>query len=339
MNDNKIRNLSLGVVSLVCCFTVAVVCGATGNASVSTESKTSSGFSSQTSSSSSSTSTDSSSSVSLGASSDVSSQVIDQAASAASSSSAETNAVSIVPYAQIEDLFADDVKSVLTPIAEKSWDKLATVIESLDKFINFSQDHLAISEDRKILASLILLTEAQQEELFEDASVSDAVKGLIDQLSLQLESFEKAKYSDDVYNKLTDSSEEFSKIGKRTELVVPRQLIIAGQSFVLKNAPIKYDGHILISLDDALQYINAGVQSDDKRFTIALQTSKILLEFSRGSSVAYVNDKTSNMEVPSLYFKNKVYIPAEFFAKTYGISYKFISDTGLLVFYGGASLN
>lgn len=322
----RIKNLSLGVVALVFSFTVAVICNATGNNSVSSQEKTLPGSSSSLYTSSASSST-------------VPSQVVDPTANIATTSSEEEkNEVSIVPYSQIEDLFADDVKSVLSPIAEKSWDKLASAIESLDKFINFSQDHLAIAEDRKILVSLILLAEAQQEELFEDVSVNDTVTAIINQLSLQLESFEKAKYSNDVYNKLTDSSEEFSKIGKKTELVTPRQLIILGQDLVLKNAPIKYDGHILISLDDVLQYVNAGVQIDDKRFTVALQTSKILLEFSRGSSVAYVNDKTSNMEVPSLYFKGKVYISAEFCAKTFGIQYKLISDTDILVLYGGASL-
>lgn len=273
----------------------------------------------------------------------LSSDASESASSAAVSSEEVSSASSLatgveeenkILYSQIEDLLCEDVRKVLDPVAENSWDKFSDIVLDLDKFITFSTDHAAISEDKKALLSLLLLEHAIQNELFEDEIVKGNVLEVKSQLSLQLESFEKLKYSDDIYNEFIDLSQEFSRSGKKTEMILPRQVIFVGQDFILQKAPIKYDDHVLISLDDVSKYTNSNVQADEKNCTFAVQNDKVLLEFSRGSNVCYVNDKTSNMEVPSLYFNDTVYMSADFFAETYGIQCKYMSDNGIIVFYG-----
>ena len=72
---------------------------------------------------------------------------------------------------------------------------------------------------------------------------------------------------------------------------------------------------------------------------MALIKDKKLIEFTRGSNVAYVNDVNMNTSVPILTFKGITYIPIEFFAKSFDISYISIPDNNVFITYSGLVSN
>lgn len=259
----------------------------------------------------------------------------DESKTDTSSAQQDSNAV---PYSYVEDLLSEEVKTLLSPVAEESWDQLSDVLLKLNQFVGFDKNHVLITEDKKILTELILLQETKEQEILKEEALLDELNEIIKQRSLQLESIERGKYDDSTYNSLTTDSQNFKSVGKKTDLFLPRQVVLMGQNFKLKKAPIKYDGHVLISLDDVLQYVNADVQETKESGTISLQSEKMLLEMTKGENLAYVNDKSSNVEVPVLYFNDCTYISAEFFARSYGISYKCIDEVGIMIMYGDVNL-
>ena len=101
----------------------------------------------------------------------------------------------------------------------------------------------------------------------------------------------------------------------------------------MKNAPIMYDGHILLALDDLYQYIDAKIEYMYNNATMVIQSPDKTLEITSGKNVAYINDSPKNLPVPILNFNNTIYMSVESFAEFYDISYKYVSDKEFLVLY------
>ena len=122
-------------------------------------------------------------------------------------------------------------------------------------------------------------------------------------------------------------------MGKKAELVYPEQVVMFDGAFPLRYAPIMYDGHILISLDDLYQYIDATIEYMYNNATMVIQSKDKIVELTAGKNVAYVNDEPKNIAVPVLNVNERMYVSGEFFAEVYGISYRYIQEHQTLVMY------
>ena len=94
-----------------------------------------------------------------------------------------------------------------------------------------------------------------------------------------------------------------------------------------------YDNNILISIDDVIKFTKASVQYTEGTGNIAITTDKKLVEITKGSNVGYVNDSNVSTIIPVLTFKGVTYIPVEFFAKAFDVSYISIPSAGAFIAY------
>ena len=101
----------------------------------------------------------------------------------------------------------------------------------------------------------------------------------------------------------------------------------------MKHAPIMYDGHILLAIEDLYQYIDADIEYMYNNSTMVIQSPNKILEIVSGKNVAYLNDEPKNMPVPILNFNDTIYMSVEFFAEAYDISYKYLQKNECFIFY------
>lgn len=188
------------------------------------------------------------------------------------------------------------------------------------------------STEVNALTELILLNAAIEEGSL-DSSMQKTAQNTLSALINSFKAAEKSKYNSKTYASLVSASSEYSAMGNKCEAINPNQIVMLNEKNTLKHAAIVYDNEVMISLDDALQYIDATVQHGTNNSTISIQSPNKLVEIAAGKNIAYVNDKSMNMAVPVLNIKGTVYISAEFFARAYNISYEYVRDSNFIIFY------
>ncbi len=231
----------------------------------------------------------------------------------------------------MEGAISDETLRVLESLKEEKFKELNEVVAEISGLVDLN-DIDSMTLQQRCLLDVLMLYDTFEKDLIEGDRLSVAKEAYSVAITA-LKSYEKQKYGDSEYSDLVTGSEEFSKMGKKAELVYPEQVVFYDGAFNLKNAPIMYDGHILISIDDLYQYIDASIEYMYNNATMVIQSPDIILEITAGKNVAYVNDAPKNMVVPVLNVNEKIYIPAEFFAEVYGISYRYVSEHQTLIMY------
>ncbi len=234
----------------------------------------------------------------------------------------------------LEDLqgaLSDEALMVLETLDEKSIGKLQEVFAEIEGLVDLN-DIGALSVKQRSLLDVLMLNEALSQNMFEGHRLQVAQEALSVAVTL-LKSYEKQKYSDSEYNTLVEKSEQFANTGKKTQGVFPEQVVFMDGAFNLNYAPVMYNGHILVAIDDLYQYIDASVDYMYNNATLVIQSPGNTLEITSGKNVAYLNDQPKNMPAAVMNIDNTIYISAEFFAQTYNISYRYISDLQTIVMY------
>lgn len=219
----------------------------------------------------------------------------------------------------LESLDDDDVKKLQELMAE---------IEGLIDVKNID----SLSVQQRSLLDVLVLTKVLDEDMVKDERIQTAQEALGVAITI-LESYQKQAYSPSEYDTLIEGSDEIAKMGKKTSTALPEQIIFLNGYFNLKHAPMMYDGHILLAIDDLYQYIDADIEYMYNNATMVIQSPDKVLEIVAGKNVAYLNDEPKNMAVPILNFNDTIYMSAEFFAEAYDISYKYVKQHECLVFY------
>lgn len=148
-----------------------------------------------------------------------------------------------------------------------------------------------------------------------------------------LESYQKQNYPQESYNDLIQGTERFLESGKKASSVIPEQIVFFDGYFNMNHAPIMYDGHILLAIDDLYQYIDADIEHMYNNATMVINSPDKVLEIVSGKNIAYLNDKPYNMPVPILSFEDTIYMSVEFFAEAYDISLKYLPEYDFLILY------
>lgn len=234
----------------------------------------------------------------------------------------------------LEDLqgaLSDEALMVLQSLDEEKIKGLQTTVSEIENLVDLN-DVGSLSLGQRSLLDLLMLNEAINQEMFSEERLKVAKEALQVAVTI-LKSEQKTKYTDEQYSNLSSGSQDFAKRGKKAAETLPEQVVFFGGAFNLTQAPIMYDGHILLAIDDLYQYIDAKVEYMYNNANMVIQSPGVTLELTAGKNVAYVNDEPKNIAVPVLSLNDKTYISGEFFAETYGISYRFISDPGILIMY------
>ncbi len=234
----------------------------------------------------------------------------------------------------LEDLqgaLSDEALMALETLSTDDIGNLQTIFAEIEDLVDLN-DIESLTIKQRALLDILMLYEAIDQDMFSDHRLEVANDALSVAVTL-LKAYEKQKYTESEYDALVEDSENFGNKGKKTAGVFPEQVIFLDGAFTLNYMPVMYDEHILIAIDDAYQYIDATVDYMYNNATLVIQSSDNTLELTSGKNVAYLNDEPKNMSVPIMSIENTIYIPVEFFAETYDISYRYISDLQTVILY------
>lgn len=231
----------------------------------------------------------------------------------------------------LEGALSSEAMSIIYSLGEDNIKKLQDLLVEVEGMMNIKDtDSLAVQQ--RSLLDVLFLSKAIEDSLVSDERLEEAKNTLSVAVTI-LESYEKQKYGTSEYDNLVEGSDNFSKTGNKSSSILPEQIIFFNGYFNIKHAPIMYDGHILLALDDLFQYIDSDIEYMYNNPTMVIKSPNKILELVCGKSTAYVEDKPQSMPVPVLSFNNVQYMPVESFAEAYDISYKFLPDSDCIILY------
>lgn len=234
----------------------------------------------------------------------------------------------------VEDLrgaVSDEALLVLESLSEDDLKKFQDLFVEINELFDLN-DIGSLTVQQRSLLDILLLGKVLDEGLAKDEKLQTAKESFSIAVTI-LESYQKQTYDDNHYDILTEGSDEFLQMGSKTSTVLPEQIVFLNGYFNINHAPIMYDGHILLAVDDLYQYIDADIEYMYNNATVVIKSPGKTLEIVSGKNVGYINDIPKNMPVPILNFKNTIYMSAEFFAECYDISYKYVPEQECLILY------
>ena len=231
----------------------------------------------------------------------------------------------------LEGALSSEAMSIIYSLGEDNIKKLQDLLVEVEGMMNI-KDTDSLTIQQRSLLDVLFLSKAIEDSLVSDERLEEAKNTLSVAVTI-LESYEKQKYGTSEYDNLVEGSDNFSKTGNKSSSILPEQIIFFNGYFNIKHAPIMYDGHILLALDDLFQYIDSDIEYMYNNPTMVIKSPNKILELVCGKSTAYVEDKPQSMPVPVLSFNNVQYMPVESFAEAYDISYKFLPDSDCIILY------
>lgn len=234
----------------------------------------------------------------------------------------------------IEDLkgaVSDEALLVLQSLSDEDAKKLQDLMAEIESLVDI-KDISSLTVQQRSLLDVIILSKLIDEDMLDGERFQTAQEALSVAVTI-LESYEKQNYNPEEYDALVTGSDEFVKLGKKASTVLPEQVIFFNGHFTMKHAPIMYDGHVLLAIEDLYQYIDANIEYMYNNSTMVIQSPNKILEIVSGKNVAYLNDEPKNMPVPILNFNDTIYMSVEFFAEAYDISYKYLQKNECFIFY------
>lgn len=235
---------------------------------------------------------------------------------------------------KVEDLrgaVSDEALFVLESLSEDDLKQMKDLFVEVNELFDLN-DISSLSVEQRSLLDVLFLSKIVDENMVKDEKLQTAKDALSIAVTI-LQSYQKQDYDDNAYNALVKGSDEFLSVGKKASTVLPEQVVFLNGHFTIKHAPIMYDGHILLALDDLYQYIDADIEYMYNNATMVITSPNKTLEIVSGKNVGYINDTPKNMPVPVLNFNNTIYMSAESFAEFYDISYKYVKDQECLILY------
>lgn len=231
----------------------------------------------------------------------------------------------------LEGALSSEAMSIIYSLGEDNVKKLQDLLVEVEGMMNIKDTNSLTIQQRSLL-DVLFLSKAIEDSLVSDERLEEAKNTLSVAVTI-LESYEKQKYGTSEYDNLVEGSDNFSKTGNKSSSILPEQIVFFNGYFNIKHAPIMYDGHILLALDDLFQYIDSDIEYMYNNPTMVIKSPNKILELVCGESTAYIDDKPQSMPVPVLSFNNVQYVPVESFAEAYDISYKFLPDSDCIILY------
>ncbi len=226
---------------------------------------------------------------------------------------------------------SDECLIILESLSEENVKKLQETYSEIETIVDI-KDVSSLSVQQRSLLDVLLLSKIIEENMVDSERLTLAKETLSVAVTI-LKSYEKQNYPSEDYDKLVADSDNFTKAGRKASSVIPEQIVFLNGYFKMKHAPIMYDGHILMAVDDLYQYIDASIEYMYNNATMVIQSPGKVLEIVSGKNEAYLNDQPKNIPVPILNYNDNIYMSVEFFAECYDISYKYVADEEFLILY------
>lgn len=231
----------------------------------------------------------------------------------------------------LQGAVSDEALLVLESLSNDDAKKLQETLAEIENIFDL-KDVSALNVQQRSLLDILLLDKVIEEGLVKDERLELAKDTRAVAITI-LQSYQKENYSPEEYANLTEGTERFLDVGRKSSSVLPEQIVLMDGHFNMKHSPIMYDDHILLALDDLYQYIDAKIDYMYNNATMVITSPNKILEIVSGKNVAYLNDKPFNMPVPILSFEDTIYMSIEFFAQAYDISYKYLPEYDFVVLY------
>lgn len=226
---------------------------------------------------------------------------------------------------------SDECLIILESLSEENVKNLQEIYSEIENIMDI-KDVSSLSVQQRSLLDVLLLSKVIEDNMVEGEKFDLAKETLSVAITI-LKSYEKQNYTSENYDELVESSDKFTKAGRKASSVLPEQIVFLDGYFKMKHAPIMYDGHILMAIDDLYQYIDASIEYMYNNATMVIQSPGKILEVVSGKNEAYLNDQPKNIPVPILNYEENIYMSVEFFAECYDISYKYVADEEFLILY------
>lgn len=226
---------------------------------------------------------------------------------------------------------SDECLIILESLSEENVKNLQEIYSEIENIMDI-KDVSSLSVQQRSLLDVLLLSKVIEDNMVEGEKFDLAKETLSVAITI-LKSYEKQNYTSENYDELVESSDKFTKAGRKASSVLPEQIVFLNGYFKMKHAPIMYDGHILMAIDDLYQYIDASIEYMYNNATMVIQSPEKILEIVSGKNEAYLNDQPKNIPVPILNYEENIYMSVEFFAECYDISYKYVADEEFLILY------
>ncbi len=207
-------------------------------------------------------------------------------------------------YAEILGIIAESTKNVVIPPETSGADVVSVRLAAVP------------AADRAYFA-VLLLQLAQDGGLLTASETQDAC---MQRLAAQLEQAYNS-YTGAQLDALKAVSDQFQDCGKYADTIDANHLVVIGEQFSLKKAPICYKDQILISMQDIANYLNGTVQQSETSDAVSMQAGTLLMEVQKGESVCYINDVTYALQAPVLWFQDQTYVTADVLAQAMGATY------------------
>ncbi|BED92573.1 MAG: hypothetical protein RsTaC01_0350 [Candidatus Paraimprobicoccus trichonymphae] len=211
----------------------------------------------------------------------------------------------------LENVISENTMNIIKDLEDKNLEKISESLLKIEKILNTSD----LNPKLAYIVNVILLYELKTKIYTIDCPIN-----LIEDLDStinNLKSFERYKYSDELYDHLSNYSEKFYYYYKQSNLIYPEQIIFLDNkytNYILNDPPIKYNDIILISAKDVGNLFKYEVSIEKDETVIALKSSENKLEFVIGEKIAYFDDKIKNISIETINLSRKeeidgIYIP------------------------------
>lgn len=129
---------------------------------------------------------------------------------------------------------------------------------------------------------------------------------------------------------LESVSRNIAARANNAEAMDPGTIVAAGSTLSLTSPVFTYGGAAMVSLKDAAAFLGGKVVEMTDNATVVIQAPGVVLEMTKGSSDAYLNDKLCKMAQPVLSFDKVCYLPLETMLRCCGMEQTAVGDYTLI---------
>lgn len=129
---------------------------------------------------------------------------------------------------------------------------------------------------------------------------------------------------------LESASRNIAARANNAEAMDPGAIVAAGSTLSLTSPVFTYGGAAMVSLKDAAAFLGGKVVEMTDNATVVIQAPGVVLEMTKGSSDAYLNDKLCKMAQPVLSFDKVCYLPLETMLRCCGMEQTAVGDYTLI---------
>ena len=170
-------------------------------------------------------------------------------------------------------------------------------------------DSQAAGADSADVAAILLFDQLRQGELLNETGLvtaEDAIAAHFSQILSRYQGLTAGERS-----ALEAASQAIAGRANNARALAPDRLVKAGGALALSSPVFTYGETVMLSLADAAALAGGAVVEMEENDTVVIQAPGVVLELTRGSSDAYLNDKLLKLEQPVLSFDGVCYLPLD----------------------------